>query len=488
MNRDMTLCDIGIIGLGVMGKNLLLNIADHGFAVIGFDADQNKVNDLSNDTKHKNIATAGTLLDFIHKLKIPRAILLLVPAGEPVDHVINELIPHLNQGDLIIDAGNSHFTDTDRRLIVLQEKGLDFLGIGISGGEKGARSGPSIMPGGSKNAYKKIEPILKAIAAKVNHEPCVTYLGSGSSGHYVKMVHNGIEYGVMQLIAETYDLLKRGLGLNNNQLAEIYDDWNRHELGSYLLEITANIFNYQDTQTGKFLIDEIVAIADQNGTGMWTSQSALTLQMPCSTIDVAVAMRDLSNLGDIRKPLSQLYVRSIQSLCLDNTLFIMQLKKALYASLIITYAQGFSLLFKASEIYHYHLKLTSIAKIWRGGCIIRAKLLDDIVNAYHDDTHLTHLLLAPHIANQIMDCQEYLRQIVSHASHLGIATPALMSSLAYLDTMRTTASPANLIQAQRDYFGSHTYERIDEKGRFHTQWDKKPYTRNKSNEKIDINR
>ncbi|MBV8802751.1 MAG: NADP-dependent phosphogluconate dehydrogenase [Gammaproteobacteria bacterium] len=462
--------DIGIIGLGVMGQNLALNMTDKEFSVAGLDIDKNKVKTLQ-EANNKNIFATTNISDFIQSLKIPRIVLLLVPAGNPVDNIIDELIPFLQNNDLIIDAGNSHFIDTDRRMQYLQQKNLQFLGVGISGGESGARNGPSIMPGGTKKAYDYVKNIFEAIAAKVDNSSCVTFLGNGSAGHYVKMVHNGIEYGIMQLIAETYDLMKRGLRLNNNHISHIYQEWANSELNSYLLEITAKIFKKKDEKTNDELIDEIMPIAEQNGTGMWTSESSLLLQTPVPTIDAGVILRDLSVYSDERSQISKLYPRVIPSLSIDNEIFLIQLRNAYYASVIITYSQGMKLLQTASQKYHYQLNLESIATIWKGGCIIRASLLEDIRKAYQSQQQLQHLLLDENISKKILSTQEYLRQMVSHASHLGIPVPAMMASLSYFDIMKTTWIPANLIQAQRDYFGAHTYERIDTKGKFHTQWE-----------------
>ncbi|HEX4046077.1 MAG TPA: NADP-dependent phosphogluconate dehydrogenase [Gammaproteobacteria bacterium] len=465
-------CVIGMVGLGVMGRNLLLNMADHGFTVAGYDQDKNKVESLQKESKKQPVYGATSVESFLKLLQKPRVIMLLVPAGAPVDLVINELIPHLQTGDLIIDAGNSHFTDTDIRAQHLQAQGIQFLGIGISGGEKGARLGPSMMPGGPKAAYERVRPILQAIAAKVNNDPCVTYLGPGSVGHYVKMVHNGIEYGIMQLIAETYDLLKRGLGLRNEQLSEIYQLWNETELNSYLIEITSRIFAKKDEQTTQSLIDEIVAVAKQNGTGMWTSQSAMTLQVPVPTIDVAVNMRDLSVLLEEREQANRLYQRPIPLSTMNHTLFITQLQQALYCAILMVYAQGMALLGVASHQYAYQLNLEAVARIWRGGCIIRARLLEDISTAFRANKHLKNLLLDPNLAQHILTQQDSLRQIVREACNLGLPIPGFMSALAYLDAYRSLWLPANLIQAQRDYFGAHTYERIDMKGTFHTEWEK----------------
>lgn len=465
-------CEIGMVGLGVMGRNLLLNMADHGYSVAGFDLDKDKVDSLRKESNEHGVYATNSINEFINLLKKPRAIMLLVPAGKPVDAVINELLPLLQPGDLIIDAGNSHFTDTDIRALALQEKNIQFLGVGISGGEAGARHGPSIMPGGPKAAYEQIRPIFEAVAAEVNGDPCVAYLGTGSAGHYVKMVHNGIEYGVMQLIAETYDLMKRGLGLNNKQLHEVYQSWNATELNSYLIEITSHIFETSDKKSGNELIDVILAVAKQTGTGMWTSQSAMELQVPAPTIDIAVAMRDLSVLVKERAQASTLINRPISILVKDHDALIKQLQEALFISLIIVYAQGITLLKVASEKYDYKLDLESVAKIWRGGCIIRAQLLDDICAAFHQNKSLTNLLLDPNLSQKINTCDESLRQIVCQASRIGIPIPAFMATLSYLDAYRSSWQPANLIQAQRDYFGAHTYERTDIEGTFHTEWEK----------------
>lgn len=476
-NKSEQQCKIGMIGLGTMGRNLLLNMADHGFNVAGFDKDLNQVENLRKECKEQRIYAATNLTDFLQLLQKPRAIMLLVPAGKPVDLVINELLPHLQPCDLIIDAGNSHFIDTNIRAQNLQKQGIQFLGVGISGGEEGARHGPSIMPGGPKEAYEQIRPILEAVAAKVNREPCVTYLGKGSVGHYVKMVHNGIEYGIMQLIAETYALMKQGLGLTNEELCDIYGTWNKSELGSYLLEITTHIFAKIDETTGKYLIDEILGFAKQNGTGMWTSQSAMELQIPVPTIDLAVAMRDLSVLVNERKEANALYkipssMQSTAEVTDISDIFLKQLQGALYTGMITVYAQGMALLKAASDHYDYHLDLESVAQIWRGGCIIRANLLEDISSAFHLNRDLPNLLLDPNLSQKIMIYQKDLRHVLCRAIVWGIPTPTLMVTLSYLDAYCHIWQPANLIQAQRDYFGSHRYERIDCKGTFHTIWEK----------------
>ena len=467
------LYEIGMVGLGVMGRNFLMNMADHGFAVAGYDKDPNKVEALSQESKEQNIRAVADIREFIGLLRRPRAIMMLVPAGAPVDSVINDLVPHLEAGDLIIDGGNSYFKDTTLRAKILTAKGFQFLGVGVSGGEEGARRGPSIMPGGPKDAYERIRPVFEAAAATVNGDPCVTWLGPGSSGHFVKMVHNGIEYGVMQLIAESYDLMKRGLGLNDDEMHQVYTSWNKGELNGYLVEITGNIFAQQDKKTGIRLIDEILDVANQKGTGMWASQSAMELQVPIPTIDLAVAMRDMSVFTKEREQSSAIYQRSQRRFTGYNDTFLIQLGHAVNAAMIITYAQGFALLVAASKNYKYDLDLKDVARIWRGGCIIRAALLEDVCTAFRKQPDLPNLLLNPGLSHKVMNLQEDLRYVVCQAVEAGIPAPGLMVSLGYLDAYSSSWLPANLIQAQRDYFGAHTYERIDTKGTFHTEWVKK---------------
>jgi len=464
--------EIGMVGLGVMGRNFLLNMADHGHSVAGYDKDPTKVAALRQEAENRDIRGAGNIKRFIALLRKPRAIMMLVPAGAPVDSVIQDLLPHLDKGDLIIDAGNSYFKDTDVRARNLRAKGVQFLGVGVSGGEEGARHGPSIMPGGPKEAYERVRPIFEAAAAKVNGDPCVTWLGPGSSGHFVKMVHNGIEYGVMQLLAETYDLMKRGLGLNDDELHDVFSAWNKGELNAYLVEITSHVFSKRDENTGKRLIDEILDVAKQKGTGMWTSQSAMELQVPIPTIELAVAMRDLSVFEKERQQAGTIYPRPVRHFAGDRNAFLTRLGRAFFAAMIVTYAQGMALLAVASENYKYHLELEAVARIWRGGCIIRAALLDDICAAYSARRDLPNLLLDPILSHKLTEHQEDLRFIAGQAVESGVPAPALMVSLGYLDAYRSAWLPANLIQAQRDYFGAHTYERNDAKGTFHTEWEK----------------
>ena len=464
--------EIGMVGLGVMGRNFLLNMADHGHSVAGYDKDGTKVAVLRHEAENRDICGAVDIKEFIALLRKPRAVMLLVPAGAPVDSVINDLLAHLQPGDLIVDAGNSYFKDTDVRARTLRAKGLHFLGVGVSGGEEGARHGPSIMPGGPKEAYERVHPVFEAVAAKVNGDPCVTWLGPGSAGHFVKMVHNGIEYGVMQLLAETYDLLKRGLGMDDEAMREVYASWDQGELNGYLMEITGHIFSKVDEKTGQRLIDEILDVAKQKGTGMWTSQSAMELQVPIPTIDLAVAMRDLSVFAKEREQASAIYQQSMRRFSGDRGTFLTQLGRALHAAMIITYAQGMALLVVASDKYGYHLDLEAVARVWRGGCIIRAALLEDICAAFRARPELPNLLLDPKLSRKVMEHQEGLRRIVCQAAESGLPAPALMVSLGYFDAYRSAWLPANLIQAQRDYFGAHTYERIDAKGTFHTEWEK----------------
>jgi 6-phosphogluconate dehydrogenase len=463
---------IGMIGLGVMGRNLLLNMADHGFSVAGYDKDLDKVEALRGEAGDRPISGAESIEEFVDLLKRPRAAMMLVPAGPPVDAVIRSLLPRFEAGDLIIDGGNSHFKDTDLRAKMLAEKDLLYLGVGVSGGEHGARHGPSMMPGGPQKAYERVKTVFEAAAAHVNDEPCVTYLGPGSAGHYVKMVHNGIEYGLMELIAESYDLMKRGLGLTDDELHSVYESWNHDNLNGYLMEITSSIFLRVDETTGKRLIDVILDEAKQKGTGMWTSQDAMELQVPVPTIDIAVAMRNLSAFEEERQAASTALNGPKMKFQGDRQSLVERLDHALYAAMIITYAQGMALLWKASQAYDYNLDLEGVARIWRGGCIIRSALLEDIRAAYRAQPDLPNLLANPFLAEEIMARQADLRVVVRTAAELGIPTPAMMVSLAYYDGYRSSWLPANLIQAQRDYFGAHTYERVDAKGVFHTQWEK----------------
>jgi 6-phosphogluconate dehydrogenase len=387
-----------------------------------------------------------------------------------VDDVIAELLPLMQKGDIIIDGGNSHFTDTNRRVEELEAKGFHFFGMGVSGGEEGARRGPSMMPGGDKEAYNVMKPILESIAAHVDGAPCVTYIGPGASGHFVKMVHNGIEYGIMQLIAETYEIMKKGLKLDNDACGKIFADWNEGRLQSFLLEITKDIFKYKAPGTDHLLLDDIKDEARAKGTGKWTSQVAMDLQAPIPTIDTAVAMRDLSKYKELRVRAASVYSKTDPELKVDTDAFLKSLEQAFYFNMIITYAQGMQLLSNASAEYKYDLHLDEIAKIWRGGCIIRSEFLNDIYNAYQKDSKLPHLLLDGGVAKIINEVVAGSRTVVSAATAAGVAAPGYASCLSYFDAFRSARMPSNLIQAQRDYFGAHTYELIGKEGTFHTQW------------------
>ena len=466
---------LGMIGLGTMGRNLLLNMADHGFPVSGFDLDPQKAAQLEKEGVGNEVKGFTTIKDFVESLKSPRTIMMLVPAGKIVDNVIEELLPLIDKGDIIIDAGNSHFIDTNRRVESLESKGYHFFGMGISGGEEGARRGPSMMPGGDKVAYEVVRPILEAISAKVDGEPCVTYIGPGASGHFVKMVHNGIEYGLMQLIDETYEVLRKGLKIDNKAIHQVFQEWNESELQSYLLEITRDIFAFKDKETGGLLLDVIKDQAKAKGTGKWTSQIAMDLMLPIPVIDIAVSMRDLSRYKELRINAAAIYSKEgIKGFQLeDQQAFIDKLKKAFYFSMIITYAQGMHLLMQASEEYDYKLDLAQIAKIWRGGCIIRAHFLDTIYNAFQKQPNLPHLLLDSVVESLIQESLPNTRLMISKVIEQGIAIPAYAVSLSYFDALRSESMPANLIQAQRDFFGAHTYERIGSEESYHTNWEEK---------------
>ncbi|AWX43085.1 Phosphogluconate dehydrogenase (NADP(+)-dependent, decarboxylating) [Flagellimonas maritima] len=462
--------DFGLVGLGVMGQNFILNVADNGFTAFGNDLDPEKVKaliKLGGDENKINASVAVT--EFIKALKTPRKIMLLVPAGKVVDIVIESLLPHLDEGDIIIDGGNSFFTDTDRREAYLKEKGINFFGAGVSGGAKGARKGPSIMPGGSRDAYQHVKPIFEAVSAKYKGEPCVTYLGPKSAGNYVKMVHNGIEYGLMQLTSEIYDLLRKAGSLTNEELHKTYALWNEGRLQSFLVEITSKIFEQKDEFGNGNLVDQILDKAKQKGTGKWTSQNAMDLGIPVPTIDIAVSMREISALKSERIKADELYDRPTPE-SFDKKELIVKAENALYFAFIITYAQGMHQLADASKEYGYELKLTEIAKIWRAGCIIRAALLADIADAFKADENLQNLLLSTYFVEKVQETVDSVRELVAYGAKNGIPLPGLSNALTYFDAYTSTRLPLNLIQAQRDYFGSHTYERLDRKGIFHTEW------------------
>ena len=466
---DNTKYTFGMIGLGTMGRNLLLNMADHGFAVAGYDKDAVKGTLLESEGQGKKIKAFTSITDFVQSIQTPRSIIMLVPAGKVVDMVIEELMPLLNKGDILIDGGNSYFTDTNRRVEALESQGFHFFGMGISGGEEGARFGPSMMPGGDKKAYEIMKPVFDAIAAKVEGEPCVTYIGPGSAGHFVKMVHNGIEYGLMQLIAETYSFMKNGLKLDNEAIKQTFENWNNGRLQSFLIEITSEIFAYKNEGFDTLLVDEIKDEARAKGTGKWTSQVAMDLEAPIPTIDTSVSMRDLSKYKSLRQKAAQLY-NNQQGLEGDNNELLQQLEQAFYFSMIITYSQGMHMLSKASKEYSYDLHLADIAKIWRGGCIIRSKFLNEIYHAFKQNNQLEHLLLDNKVQELVSEALPAARSIITKALATGIAVPCYASSLTYFDSLTTDRLPTNLIQAQRDYFGAHTYELTGKEGVFHNQW------------------
>ena len=461
--------DFGLIGLGVMGRNFILNVADNGFKAFGYDLNADQVEALKAEGNPEQVAATSDMQTFTQSLSLPRKIMLLVPAGKIVDQVIESLLPHLDKEDIIIDGGNSFFTDTDRREAYLQEKGIHFFGSGVSGGAKGARRGPSIMPGGNKEAYQHVKPIFEAVSAKYKGEPCVAYLGPKSAGNYVKMVHNGIEYSMMQLTSEIYDLLKKSVGLSNSELHEVYSTWNSGRLQSFLVEITAAIFTQKDTLTDGDLVDLILDKAKQKGTGKWTSQNAMDLGIPVPTIDMAVSMREISALKEERVLADQLYTRPTPA-PIAKEVIIAQAEQALYFSFIISYSQGLHQLADASREYGYELDMAVIAKIWRAGCIIRAGLLADIADAFTAKPDLANLLLSPAFVGKVQETLPAVRGLVAYAAQSGIPVPGLASALSYFDAYTSSNLPLNLIQAQRDHFGSHTYERIDREGIFHTNW------------------
>ena len=464
---------VGIIGLGVMGQNLALNIERNGFAVVGYDLDKNKSKESQAKFAGKNMHVAGSLKEFTDALQTPKKILIMVPAGKAVDSVIADLKPFLTEGDIVIDGGNTYFRDTERRTAELKTSGVFFVGTGVSGGEEGALWGPSIMPGGNSAAWPHVKPVLQAIAAKVDDgTPCCEWIGEGGAGHFVKMVHNGIEYGDMQMICEAYFLMEQMLGLSADEMHAIFEEWNEGELNSYLIEITSNIMAKKDADTGKPMIDIILDTAGQKGTGKWTSQVALDLGIPAPTIAEAVFARTVSAIKAERISAAQQLPKSSIRFNGDKHQFIEKIRQALYASKICSYAQGFHLLRAASVEYGWNLNFGSITLLWRAGCIIRAQFLDKIKQAFDEKSDLSNLLLAPYFKSAIEENQSAWREVVAAAVTFGIPVPAFSSALAYYDSYRSARLPANLLQAQRDYFGAHTYERVDKpRGQFfHTEW------------------
>ncbi len=462
----------GVIGLAVMGENIALNIERNGFPIAVYNRSREKTDAfMKTRAEGKNVVAAYSLEEFVAALEKPRRILMMVQAGKPVDAVIGQLKSLLDPDDMIIDGGNSLYEDTERRVKDLEAAGFNFIGMGVSGGEEGALNGPSLMPGGSKAAYDAIEPIVTKIAAQVDDGPCVTYIGQGGSGHFVKMVHNGIEYGDMQLIAEAYDLLKNVLGLGHKELHEIFAEWNKtEELDSFLIEITADIFTKMDDETGKPLVELIVDKAGQKGTGRWTVMSALDIGVSIPTITAAVNARIMSAIKEEREVATPQLTGPSASFDGDAKAFVNKIRDALYCSKICSYAQGMDLLSKASELNGYSLDLGETARIWKGGCIIRAAFLNKIKHAYDQDGKLPNLLLAPEFKQTILDRQSAWREVIATAATVGIPVPAFSASLDYFDSYRRSRLPQNLTQAQRDYFGAHTYERLDKDGFFHTEW------------------
>ncbi|MBY0229283.1 MAG: NADP-dependent phosphogluconate dehydrogenase [Gemmataceae bacterium] len=462
---------LGMVGLGVMGRSLVLNMADHGFPIAGYDKDAAKGSDLLKEGAGKPVGFAATPAEFVAMLEKPRAIMLLVAPAKVVGFVLDDLLPLLDKDDLVIDAGNSYFKDTDARFERCAEKGVHFFGMGVSGGESGARHGPSMMPGGDRPSYERVRPILESVAAKVGGEPCVAWVGNKSAGHYVKMVHNGIEYGIMQMIAETYDILHRGLGLSNDELAATFDAWNKSELNSFLVEITARIFKMDDDKEPGRLVDRIKDAARQKGTGKWTSQDALDLTVPVPTIDMAVMGRNISGMTAERSAVAKALGEDVAVFAGDRKGFIEQAKSGLFLATVASYAQGLDLLKHASEAYGYGIQLAEVAKIWRGGCIIRSTFLEDIRAAYTGNPALPNLLADPKVAAKAKAALPGLKWTLRNAIDMGVPCPSLMASLAYIDSLRCGPLPTNLIQAQRDFFGAHTYERTDAAGTFHTKWE-----------------
>ncbi len=465
------LYDFGMVGLGVMGSNFLLNMADHGFPVIGYDKNPDKTKLFEASAAEGNVVKGvNTVEQFISQMKRPRKVMMLVPAGAVVDSVIADLTPFLEPGDILIDGGNSHYTDTLKRIVSLREKDILFMGIGVSGGEEGARKGPSIMPGGDEVAYKEVAPMLEAVAAKVNGDPCVAYLGKDAAGHYVKMVHNGIEYAIMQLISECYDMLNHGLQYDNAAISRVFSDWNKGELQSYLLEISSEIFKMTDDKVkGKYLVDMILDKAGAKGTGKWTSQEGLDLPVPVPTIDGAVMMRNLSSLTGERQKASSIYGSEFKKLEISPADFEKQLQDAFYFGTLCSYAQGLALLSVASRELKMDIDMPAVVRIWRGGCIIRSELLNNFMEAYKDKD-LKNLLLDTDVADLVTQKLDGIRHTVSIAALNNFPSVSLMASLNYFNAYRREFLPTNLIQAQRDFFGAHTYQRVDEEGIFHTEW------------------
>ena len=456
--------DFGLVGLGVMGRNFILNVASNGYSSIGLSSKDEAIELLKNEGKDYEVDGTKSDEEFIKKLKRPRKIMLLVPAGAPVDSVIERFLPYLEDGDILIDGGNSHYDDTDRRFKYLKNKNINFIGAGVSGGSRGARFGPSIMPGGEKDCYQNLKPIFEAASAKINGDPCVAYLGNTSSGHYVKMIHNGIEYAIMQLISEKYHILKYGLKKSNKEIHEVFKSWNEGVLESYLIEITRDIFKAYDKESGNDLIDMILDKAKQKGTGKWTSQSAMDFGVSIPTIDSSVSMRIISSFKTLREKGENIFGKNEIS---DNDINTNDLEKSLIFSFIVSFAQGLSQLKVASDEKSYNLNFEEICKIWRGGCIIRAKLLENFMKAFNKNNNLSNLLFDKDISSIINDTVNAARRVSVYCINNQIPAYSLLASLSYFDAIKSSRLPMNLIQAQRDCFGEHTFERIDKPGTFH---------------------
>ncbi len=468
----MTKQQIGVVGMAVMGKNLALNIESRGYSVALYNRTGSKTEAVINEHPEKNFKATYTIEEFVQSLEKPRRIIMMVQAGKGTDATIQALLPHLDKGDILVDGGNTFFKDTMRRNEELANSGINFIGTGVSGGEEGALKGPSIMPGGQKEAYDLIAPVLEQISAKAEDgAPCVTYIGPNGAGHYVKMVHNGIEYGDMQLIAESYDLLKNVLGLSNEELAETFATWNKGELDSFLMEITADILTRKDDLgTGKPIVDVILDAAGNKGTGKWTSQSALDLGVPLPLITESVFARFISTYKEERVNASQKFPKTTFEFTGDKAEFVEKIRQALYFSKIMSYAQGFAQLRQASKEYDWQLPFGEIAKIWRAGCIIRAQFLQKITDAYEKNDDLENLLLDDYFFDITVKYQQAVRDVVALAVQAGVPVPTFSSAIAYFDSYRAEKLPANIIQAQRDYFGAHTYQRTDREGIFHYNW------------------
>jgi 6-phosphogluconate dehydrogenase len=471
----MEKAQFGVVGMGVMGQSLALNIANKGYSVAVYNrTDEKTVDFINGPAKEKEIIGTYSYAGLANMLEKPRRLILMVKAGPVVDAVIEQIKPHLDPDDILMDGGNSYFMDTEQREKALNEEGLLFLGVGVSGGEEGALNGPSMMAGGDLDAWKVVEPILTAAAAKAKDgEPCVDYMGPGGAGHYVKTVHNGIEYAIMQLISEAYDVLHRGLNLSADELGALFTEWNEGELSSYLIEITSDIFKVKDPDSGKPLIDLVLDEAKQKGTGKWTSQNAMDLGAPLHTINAAVSSRIISGMKEQRVAASQVIKGPETAVTNDKDQLIRAVKEALYASIILAYIQGFGLMVEASKEYGYELEMKKIARIWRAGCIIQSDLLDEIMKAYDRNSDLENLLMDVYFQGEVIPRQGAMRYVIQTAVGRGIPVYAFSASLAYFDAFRTARLPANLVQAQRDYFGAHTYRRLDKDGSFHTDWEEK---------------